>query len=146
MPQFDKRHMKELQEFLYYSCDHDANIKSINYEYGENRLKIDAFNPIFNVQLDLTFCDIELVLVIKGKWPGNRETMIGLFAKEDFSYLQNYLLNHKEGMEDALDFVIQTFSGDKLHMENALYFLIQTLSGDELHIVCREVIFEKGVM
>ena len=146
MPQFDKRHMEELEEFLYYSCDHDANIKSISYEYGDDRLKINAFNPIFNVQMDLTFCDIELVLEIKGKWPGNRETMIGLFAKEDFSYLQNYLLNCREGKEDALDFVIQTFSGDKVHMKDALYFLIQTLSGGEIHIVCREVFFEKSVI
>lgn len=124
MPRFNKNNIKELKEFLYNSYDHDAKLKNAKYDCGEDSLKIELYNPIFNVKIDLTFLNIGIALVIKGEWSGNRETIISLTVEEDFSYLQNYLLRHSEYMEDSL------------------YLLFQMFSGDELHIISKEVIVE----
>ena len=124
MPRFDKNNIKEMKDFLYNSCVHDAKLENVVYKYGEDTIKIELFNPIFNVKIDLTFHNIRIALAIKGKAHGSRETIISLTAEEDFSYLQNYLPNHSEGIEDSL------------------YLLFQMFSGDELHIVSREVSVE----
>ena len=87
-------------------------------------IKIELYNPIFDVKIDLTFLDIVITLSIKGDWPGNRATLISLSVEKNLSYLQKSLLKANEYMEDAL------------------YLLFQTLSGDELHIVSKEVIVE----
>lgn len=39
----------------------------------------------------MVFSDIEVVLMTKGDWGGERETIISLSAKDRFSYLQAYL-------------------------------------------------------
>lgn len=124
MPRYKKNNIKELKEFLYNSYAHDAKLKNINYDCSEGNIKIELFNPIFDVKTDLTFLDIGIMLTVKGDWSENRETVISLTAEEDFSYLQNYLIKHSECMEDSL------------------YMLFQMLSGDELHIVSKEVIVE----
>lgn len=124
MPRFDKNNIKEIKDFLYNSCVHDAKMESVEYKCGEDTIKIELFNPIFNVKINLTFHNIEIALAIKGKAHGSRETIISLTAEEDFSYLQNYLPNHGEGIKDSL------------------YLLFQMFSGDELHIVSREVSVE----
>ena len=124
MPRFNKNNIKELKEFLYNSYDHDAKLKNAKYDSGEDSLKIELYNPIFKVKIDLTFHNIGIVFSVKGEWSGNRETIISLTVEEDFSYLQNYLLKHNEYMEDSL------------------YLLFQMFSGDELHIVSKEVIVE----
>lgn len=121
MPKFDKNSLKEIKDFLYNSCVHDAELENIGYNCEEDTIKIELFNPIFNGKINLTFHNIKIALAIKGKTHGSRETIISLTAEEDFSYLQNYLPNYVEGIE------------------NSLYLLFQMLSGDELHIVSREV-------
>lgn len=121
MPLFDKCHIKELQEILYYSHIHDAKLESVRYEWGKNRLIVETYNPIFDVGLNLTFHDIGITLAISGNEPLNRETIISLTVEEYFSYLQNY---------------IQQYSSN---LENSLYLLFQMFSGDELHIVSKEV-------
>ena len=124
MLRFDKCHIKELNEFLYYSYIHDANIESIRYEQSENRLRVKTFNPIFNVKMELTFHDVGIVFAISGNEIGSRETIISLTAEENFSYLQKYIPKHSKNLKDSL------------------YLLFQMFSGDELHIVSREVVAE----
>lgn len=124
MPRFDKSETKELKELLYNSCIHDAKLESVRYERGEDCLKVEAFNPIFNVKIDLTFRDVGIILMIGDNGLGSRETIISLTAEEDFSYLQNYIQKYSESIEDSL------------------YLLFQMFSGDELHIVSKEVIVE----
>lgn len=124
MPQFDKCHIGELTEFLYYSNIHDAQLESVKYEQGESRLKIEAFNPIFHVKINFTFHNVGIVLAMSSNKPGRQDTIISLTAEEDFSYLQKYIKQYST------------------HFEDSLYLLFQMLSGDELHIVSREVVVE----
>lgn len=124
MPRYNKNNTKELKEFLYNSYVHDAKLETVKYDCREDNIKIELFNPISDIKIDLTFLNIEIALAIIGEWSGNRETIISLTVEEDFSYLQNYLLKHSEYMEDSL------------------YLLFQMFSGDELHIVSKEVIAE----
>lgn len=125
MARYDKNNTKELKDILFNSSIHDAKLESIIYEYdGENSLKIKAFNPIFKVQIYLTFRDIGISFAIKGNSPGNNATILSLTVEEDFSYLQNYIQTYSEGIE------------------NCVYLLFQMFSGGELHIVSREVIVE----
>lgn len=123
MPRFDKSKIEELKEYLYNSSIHDAILENLRYEQGEESLKIETFNPNFNVKINFTFYDVRVALATRGNDFGSRETIISLTV-EDFSYLLNY---------------IQKFSES---MESSLYLLFQMLSGDELHIVSREVIVE----
>ncbi len=122
MTRYNKNTTKELKEFLYNSYVHDAKLENVKYDCREDSIKIELFNPISDVKIDLTFHNIAIALTIKGEWSGNRETIISLTVEEDFSYLQNYLLKYSEYMEDSL------------------YLLFQMFSGDELHIVSKEVI------
>ncbi len=124
MPRFDKNNIKEIKDFLYNSCVHDAKLENVGYKCGEDTIKIELLNPIFNVKINLIFHNIGIALAIKGEAHGSRETIISLTAEEDFSYLKNYLPNYNEGIEDSL------------------YLLFQMFSGDELHIVSREVSVE----
>lgn len=126
MPKFTKNEIEELKKFLYNCCIHDAKLESVRYEREEDNLKIEAFNPIFNAKIDITFFDVEIALVIRGNEFGSRETIISLTAEEDYSYLKNCIQNCSEGVKDFL------------------YLLFQTLSGDEFHIVSRMVIIELG--
>lgn len=121
MPRFDKCHIKELQEILYYSHIHDAKLESVRYERREDRLIVETFNPIFNIGLNLTFRDVGIALAINGNELGSRETIISLTVEEDFSYLQKYIQQYSK------------------NLENSLYLLFQMFSGDELHIVFKEV-------
>ena len=127
MPRFDRNNIKELKEFLQNSYDHDAKLENIRYDCGEDSIKIELFNPIFNVKIALIFRNIGVVLAIKGGKYGNRETIISLTIEEDFSYLQTYLPKHSECIEGSL------------------YLLLQMFSGDELHIVSKEVIIEEAI-
>lgn len=124
MPRFNKNKIKELKDFLYNSCVHDAKLENFTYKRGEDIIKIKLFNPIYNVKIYLSFYNIGIVLAMKGKAYGSRETIISLTAEEDFTYLQNHLPNQSEGVEESL------------------YILFQMFSGDELHIVAREVSVE----
>ena len=124
MPRYNKKNTKELEEFLYNSYVHDAKLENVKYNCRENSIKNELFTSISEVKIDLTFLKLGIALTIKGDWSGNRETILSLTVEEDFSYLQNYLLKHREYMEDSL------------------YLLFQMFSGDELHIVSKEVIIE----
>lgn len=124
MPRYKKNNTKELKEFLYNSYVHDAKLENVKYDCREDSIKIELFNPISNVKIDLIFLNIGIALTIKGEWSGDRATIISLTVEEDFSYLHNYLLEHSEYMEDSL------------------YLLFQMFSGDELHIISKEVIVE----
>lgn len=124
MPRYNKSNTEELKEFLYNSCVHDAELKNIKYNCGEDTLKIELFNPISNVKIDLTFLNIGIALAIKGEWHGNRETIISLTVEEDFLYVQKHLLKRKN------------------NMENYIYLLFQMFSGDEVHILSKEVIID----
>ena len=122
MTRYNKNNIKELKSFLYHSYVHDAKLENVKYDCREDNIKIELFNPISDVRIDLTFLNIGIALTIKGEWSENRETIISLTAEEDFSYLQNYLLKCGEYVEDYI------------------YLLFQMFSGDELHIVSKEVI------
>jgi len=124
MSRYNKNNTKELKDFLYNSYVHDAKLENGKYDCREDSIKIELYNPISDVRMNLTFLNIAIALKIKGEWSGNCETIISLTVEEDFSYLQNYLLKHSEYMEDSL------------------YLLFQMFSGDELHIVSKEVIVE----
>lgn len=124
MPRFDGGKVKEIKDFLYNSCVHDAKLENVVYKCREDVIKIELFNPIFNVKINLSFRNVGIVLAIKGKAHGSRETILSLTAEEDFSYLQNYLPHYSESIEDSL------------------YLLFQMFSGDELHIVSKEVSVE----
>ena len=126
MLRFDKSNIKELQEFLRNSYAHDAKLNSIEYDYGRDRLKAEIFNPIFNVNADIVFCNIAMVYAIKKNEFGCRETIISLTAEDDFSYLRNYIQIDGENEKDSL------------------YLLFQMFSGDELHIISREVIINSA--
>ena len=121
MPRFDKCHIKELQEILYFSHIHDAKLESVRYERREDRRIVETFNPIFNIGLNLTFRDVGIALAINGNELGSRETIISLTVEEDYSYLQKYIQQYSK------------------NLENSLYLLFQMFSGDELHIVFKEV-------
>ncbi len=123
MPIFDKNKIKELKDFLYNSCFHDAKLESFAHKSGEDTIEIELFNPIYNEKITLAFYNIEIVLAIKGKAYGSRETMISshetiisLTAEDNFAYLQNYLPNQSEGIEESLYILFQMFSGDELHI------------------------------
>ena len=124
MMKFDRNSITKLKEFLYNSCVHDAKMKSIEYQCGENGIKIELFNPIFNSKMTIIFQNVEIVLAVKGKWYGDSKTIVSLTVKEDFSYLKTYLQKYSEGVESSL------------------YLLFQMFSGDELHIVSKEVVVE----
>ena len=124
MPKFNKGNINELKEFLYNSYSHDAKLKIAKYDCGQDSLKIELYNPIFNVKMYFYFHNIEIVFTVKGEWFGNRETINSITVEEDFSYLHNYLLKRKD------------------YMEESLYLLFQMFSGDELHIVSKEVVIE----
>ena len=124
MPRYNKNNIKELKEYLYNSCVHDAELKNIKCDYIEDQIEIELFNPIFDVKILLTFLNIGITFSVKGDWSGNRETINSLTVEDDFSYLHNYLIKHSENREDSL------------------YMLFQMFSGDELHIVSKEVIVE----
>lgn len=116
MLKFNKDHIKDLQDFLYHSDIHDAYLECCNYEWHENRLKINVINKIFNVKIFLVFYNVDMFLTVGGNEFGSRETIISLTVEEDFSYLQNYLLKQSEYMEDSLYLLFQMFSGDELHI------------------------------
>ena len=124
MPRYNKNNIKELKEYLYNSCVHDAELKNIKCDYIEDQIEIELFNPIFDVKILLTFLNIGITFSVKGDWLGNRETISSLTVEDDFSYLHNYLIKRSENREDSL------------------YMLFQMFSGDELHIVSKEVIIE----
>lgn len=124
MPRFNKNNIKELKELLYNTYVHDAKLENVGYECGKDSIKVGLFHSFFNVKIDLTFHNIDIVFAVKGNWSGSRETILSLTVEEDFSYLQNYIPKHSEGFEDSL------------------YLLFQMFSGDELHIVSKEVTVE----
>lgn len=124
MMKFDRNSITKLKEFLYNSCVHDAKMKSIEYQCGENGIKIELFNPIFNSKMTIIFQNVEIVLAVKGKSYGDSKTIVSLTVEEDFSYLKTYLQKYSEGVESSL------------------YLLFQMFSGDELHIVSKEVVVE----
>ena len=124
MPTFNKNNIQELKDLLYNSCVHDAKLENIEYNYGQDYIRIALLNPIFNVKINLIFQNVEIALAIKGKEYGSPETIISLTAEEDFSHLQTYLPKHSECIEASL------------------YLLFQMFSGDELHIVSKEVVVE----
>lgn len=124
MQRFYKNNTKELIKLLYNSCVHDSQLENIRYKCGEDSMKIELFNSIFNVNICLTFHNIGIVFATKGKEYGSRKTIISLTVEEDFSYLQTYLQKYNECIDDSI------------------YLLFQMFSGDELHIVSKEVIVE----
>ena len=117
---FAKRQSEELKKFLYDSKIHDSKIKDLHYEWGTNTLLIKTFNPIFMVETDFTFVDVEIEFAIKGKELGSRETIISLTVESDYEPIikcqREYSFN-----------------------EESIYLLFQMFSGDEVHIVAKEV-------
>ena len=124
MLRYDKNNVEELKVFLYNSYVHDAIIENVIFNCREDKIEIELFNPISNVNMHFTFLDIAIVLKIQGEWAGSPETIISLTVEDDCSYLQKYLRKHC------------------CHTEEALYLLFQMFSGDELHIVSKEVFIE----
>lgn len=124
MYRFDKLHVKELQEFLFFTPIHDARIKEVKYERDINRLLIRALNTTYDSEIAFIFLDVNIVLAIKGNDPGSRETIISLTIEEDFSCFENCFF-YSDGMQN-----------------NSLYCVFQMFSGDEIHIVSREINIE----
>ena len=116
MPNFDKDRTKELKAFLYNSCTHDAKLESVRYECGEDCLRVETLNSISNVKTDFIFRNVEMVLAVRGNFMGSRETILSLTVEEDFSYLQRYIQNYRESIDDFLYLLFQMFSGDEWHI------------------------------
>ena len=97
MPRFKKNNIKELKEFLYNSYEHDAKLLNVKYDCSEDNLKIELYNPIFNVKLDLTFHNIEITFAVKGDWFGNRETISSItveYILERNVFMICFLMNY----------------------------------------------------
>lgn len=124
MPKFNKSNIHELKNFLYNSCVHDAKLENFEYKPGKDIVKIELFNPIYNIKTILIFQNIEIALAIKGKEYGSSETIISLTVEESTSYLPLHLSKHNK------------------YNEAFLYLLFQMFSGDELHIISKEVVIE----
>ena len=124
MQKFNKKDADELKKVLYNSNVHDAKFKKIEYKHGEDLIKMELFNPIFNVAINIIFHNIGTVLAIKEGVYGDCETISSLTVEDDFSYLQNHMPKYNGSKEDCI------------------YLLFQMFSGDELHIVSKEVIIE----
>ena len=123
MLRYDKNNADELKALLYNSCVHDAKLENAEHDFREDSIKIKLFNPIYGVEINFTFLNIEIALTTKGDWQGERATIVSLTVEEDLSYLQKCLPKHGEYMD-------------------SLYLLFQTFSGSELHIVSKEVMVE----
>ena len=116
MLEFNRNHTKELKEYLYNSCIHDAKLKCIKYESESGSLEIQTFNPIFCVEMDFIFNDVKYIVVSMGNNFGNHETIISLTVEEDYSHLKNDVQNHNESIEKYFYILFQTFAGDELHI------------------------------
>lgn len=125
MPRYDKSSAKELKEFLYNGCIHDAKIENVSYDCSDHLLRIEAVNTFFNAIISFIFYDVEMALAIRGHDFGNCETIISLTVEDDLTCLQNYVQTCSESITDSL------------------YMLFQTFSGDELHIVAKEVLISQ---
>ncbi len=123
---FNKQKIEELKSAIQNSYAHDARIKSAEYDFCENALKIKAFNAIFNTKIELVAKNVELTFTVEGdfNYPGSNDTIISLTVEADFSYLKNYINNCKKFKEDTI------------------YLLFQMLSGAELHIVAKDIYFK----
>lgn len=116
MVRFDKGNTKELKEFLYTSCVHDAQMESVRYKCEEHILEIKLLNPIFNKEIDFAFCDVETVLSITSNERKDNRAIISITAEENFSYLHNYIPTYSKCIEDSIYLLIQFFSGNELHI------------------------------
>ena len=126
MPKFCKNNEKELKDFFYNDYIHDARLETLHYDWKEDRVQIELWNPIFGVSINLTFFNIAIMLARKGDWIGDRATVLALTVEEDFSALQNASPDNGTRAEDTL------------------YLMFQMFSGAELHIVSEEVFAEIG--
>ena len=122
MQRFNKTNVNELKDFIYYGFAHDALLEKFTFNGNGESARIEFFHPYFKIKTTMVFNDIEVVLVTKGNWGGERGSISSLTIEDDFSYLQTYLPTHSGYSEDSL------------------YLLFQIFSGDELHIVAKEVI------
>ena len=116
MKTFQRSNMKDLKEFIYSSCIHDAQIESVRHNLKNNTLVIETFHPFFQVKMLFTFNDVSLVFAIKGNEDGNRDTIASLTVEDDFSYLHQYLTKGQAIREDDLYLLFQMFSLDELHV------------------------------
>lgn len=65
MQRYNKKSTKELEEFLYNSYVHDAKLENVKYNYREDSIKIELYNPISDVKIDFTFLNIGIALTLK---------------------------------------------------------------------------------
>ena len=121
MKTFQRSNMKNLKEFIYSSCIHDAQIEGVRHNLKNNTFVIETTHPFFQVKMLFTFNDVSLVLFIKGNEDGNSDTIASLTVEDDFSYLHQHITNEHSIQEDDL------------------YLLFQAFSMDELHVVCHSV-------
>lgn len=122
MLRFNSTETKALNDFLYNSYIHDAKLENLSYNHIDNNLRINAFNPIFNVNFKFVFWNVETVFATKGDWLfGNTKEINSLTVENDFLYLRKYIPKYDKNIEDFL------------------YLVFQTFSGDEIHVVCKEI-------
>jgi len=126
MPKFHKSNAKELKTFIYNSYYlHDSKLKSIEYAYGKDEIKIELFNPIYKVKINMIFQNLELVFAIKGYELGNHDEVLSLTLEEDLSCLNSHLLDCKKTAKNYLYLLFEMFSGNKLHIVSQ-YVIIST--------------------
>lgn len=116
MPRFDKTNIDGLKKSIYNTYAHDARVKGMEYQWGEDCLKIRLWNPIFYVKADLIFHNIEIVFAKKGREYGSRETVVSLTVEDDFSELLANCPNCGPCLEDTIYLLFQMFSGEELHI------------------------------
>ena len=75
MQSFGKGNIKKIKELVYNSWAHDALLESFTYNGNGETAKIEFFNPIYKIKTTMVFSDIEVVLMTKGDWGGERETI-----------------------------------------------------------------------
>lgn len=116
MLQFDKNSIKNLKVFLYNSFIHDAIIKIMNYEIGEDKLVMIIYNPNFDTKMEFVFSEIDVFFAVKHKEFGSRETIYGLTLEQDFLYLNKYVPNYDKDIKDYIYLIFKMFSGDEIHV------------------------------
>lgn len=124
MPKFNKNNYSELTDYLCKSCDHDATLETLQYDFAHESLVISVFNEYVKQKINFTFYGVKMVFSVRGEYFGDRRTINCVSATEDFSYLEKYI------------------QSGNFSVDNVLYLVFETIPGDEIHIVTNEVVID----
>ena len=117
MLQFTIDNVEDFKKNLYDSCvAHDSSFVDVKYQAEKDILNLEMYNPYFKTTLHLTFYNLELFLVTKGREFGKHDEINIVCVEDDFSYLKDILTNYSEVKENFIYVTIETFAGDLFHI------------------------------